>query len=58
MGTVAIGDQGTFVVGVELLAEPDGRSQSQQPLDDAGVHPGRGAAAVLLQPQLALEGIR
>ena len=56
-GSVVIGDQRALVLGAELPVEPDRRGQGQQPLGDPGVDPGWGAAAVLLQTELAFEGV-
>src|SRR5919202_677 len=55
--SVVVGDQRARGRGPQLPVEPDGCSQGQQPLSDPDLNPGRGAAAVLLQAQLALEGV-
>jgi hypothetical protein len=48
---------GSRILRAEVPVEPDGRGQGQQPLHDPHEQPLRGAATVLFQPELALEGI-
>src|SRR5215218_10254137 len=56
-GSVVIGEQGPFVLDVELPVEPDRGGQGEQPLADADPDPAQGAATVLLQPKLVFEGV-
>src|SRR5919198_5640674 len=56
-GSVVIGEQGALVGDPELPVEPDGCGQGQQPLADADEDPTQGAAMVLFQPELVLEGV-
>src|SRR5918994_5593954 len=52
-----IGQQGALVRLAELPVEPDRCGQGEQPLGDAGEHPAQGAATMLFQPELVLEGV-
>src|SRR5829696_9388770 len=55
--SVVIGEQGPLVVGLELPVEPDPGGQGEQPLGDADEHPTQGAATMLFQAELVLEGV-
>ena len=56
-GLVVIGEQGALIGDPELPVEPDDRGQGQQPLTDADIVPAQGAARVLFQAELVLEGV-
>src|SRR5215470_18539484 len=57
MGSVVIGGQRPLdgLAGGPVV--PDGGGQGEQPLGDAGVDAGGGAAAVAFQVELAFEGV-
>src|SRR6266508_6833509 len=57
VGSVVVGDQGALLGGAGLPIPPDRGGQRQQPLGDADVDAGKGAAAVAFQPELVLEGV-
>src|SRR5262245_3499961 len=52
-----VGDQGALVWLAEFPVPPDPGGQGEQPLGDPDVHTGQGAPAMLLQRQLAFEGV-
>src|SRR5919201_484876 len=56
-GSVVMGEKGAFVGDPELPVDPAGWGQGQQPLADADEDPAQGAAMVLFQPELVLEGV-
>jgi hypothetical protein len=56
-GLVVVGDQGALVSRTDLPVPPAPGGQRQQPLRHPDPDPGQGAAAVLLQPELTLEGL-
>src|SRR5690348_17612564 len=57
MGSVVIGDQRPLDRFGGGPVVPDGGGHGQQPLGDAGVDTGGGAAAVAFEVELALEGV-
>src|SRR6266498_1875104 len=57
VGSVVVGDQGALVGHADLPVPPDPSSQGEQPLRDPDPDPLRGAAAVLFQSELTLEGV-
>src|ERR671912_2846196 len=56
-GSVVKGQQGPLGSDAELPVEPDRGGQGQQSLADADKDPAQGAAAMLFQPELVLEGV-
>src|SRR6266540_1278556 len=56
VGSVVVGDQGALVGRAGLPVPPDPSSQGEQPLRDPDPDPLRGAAAVMFQAELAIEG--
>src|ERR1700745_360532 len=57
MGSVVIGDQRSLDGFGGGPVVPDGGGHGEQPLGDAGVDAGGGAAAVAFQVELAFEGV-
>jgi hypothetical protein len=57
MGSVVIGDQGSFAVGIGGQVVPDAGGHGQQSLSDPGIQALGGAATVPFQVELALEGV-
>src|SRR5689334_4230520 len=57
MGSVVVGDQGSLDGFGGGPVVPDGGGHGQQPLGDAGVDTGGGAAAVAFEVELAFEGV-
>src|SRR5215471_8199428 len=56
-GSAVVGDQASLGRCSDHPVVPDGSGHGQQPLGDADVDAGGGAAAVAFQVELALEGV-
>src|SRR6266566_5287051 len=57
MGSVVVADQASLGRCAGGPVVPDGGGHGEQPLGDAGVDAGGGAAAVAFQVELAFEGV-
>src|SRR5919199_2131818 len=55
--SVVVGGEVSAGLAEPAVVEPQHRSEREQPLRDPDEHTGRGAPAVLFEPELAFEGV-